>query len=59
MRDVGRSASIDALSGTSSLVAAPDEVFGTHRSGLGWVVCLAAGTKRLDLVYQIRAGILA
>jgi hypothetical protein len=32
MRDVGRSASIDVLSGTSSLVGTPDEVFGTHTS---------------------------
>jgi putative transposase len=31
MWDVGRSASTDVLSGTSSLVGAPDEVFGTHR----------------------------
>ena len=31
MRDVGRSASTDVLSGTSSLVGAPDEVVGTHR----------------------------
>jgi hypothetical protein len=30
MWDVGRSASTDVLSGTSSLVGAPDEVFGTH-----------------------------
>jgi hypothetical protein len=34
MRDVGRSASSDDLSGTSSLVSAPGEVFGTHRIGL-------------------------
>jgi hypothetical protein len=32
MWDVGRSASTDVLSGTSSLVGAPDEVFGTHNS---------------------------
>jgi hypothetical protein len=32
MRDVGRSASSDVLSGTSSLVSAPGEVFGTHRA---------------------------
>ena len=32
MWDVGRSASTDVLSGTSSLVGAPDEVFGTHTS---------------------------
>jgi hypothetical protein len=31
MRDVGRSVSTDVLSGTSSLVGAPDEVFGTHK----------------------------
>jgi hypothetical protein len=31
MWDVGRSASTDVLSGTSSLVVAPDEVFGTHK----------------------------
>jgi hypothetical protein len=30
MQDVGRSASTDVPSGTSSLVGAPDEVFGTH-----------------------------
>jgi hypothetical protein len=33
MRDVGRSASSDVLSGTSSPVSAPGEVFGTHRFG--------------------------
>jgi class 3 adenylate cyclase len=31
MWDVGRSASTDVLFGTSSLVGAPDEVFGTHK----------------------------
>jgi hypothetical protein len=31
MQDVGRSASTDVPSGTSSLVGAPDDVFGTHR----------------------------
>jgi hypothetical protein len=31
MRDEGRLVSTDVLSGTSSLVGAPDEVFGTHK----------------------------
>src|ERR1017187_10622132 len=36
MRDVGRSASTGVLSGTSSQVGAPDEVFGTHRFRCQW-----------------------
>jgi hypothetical protein len=34
MRDVARSASADVHSGTSSLVGAPDEVFGIHRHAI-------------------------
>jgi hypothetical protein len=52
MRDVGRSASTDVLSGTSALVGAPDEVFGTHTLSFLYI----AFVRLLQLLRLSRSG---